>query len=246
MSLVGSGVVESACGAVVADRLKRGGMRWTVAGANAMLALRCWVFDRRLQDFQRRAGILPRRAHGNTDRHMWITVESSECNGFLNRNPAPATPDGSAPAARRTATEQPPRLQRPASYAIPIATNWLHRVSLRGIRPVLRFFASFSSRQQLEHLSEYRTIVRHGLVGPPQLGGEREQAPWAMHPTWKTYWIARIAIWTKLRAHSQPQTLAALVETMRFVRSPVRRYCFARYIRCGMWRRIHNWIWRMR
>ena len=27
---VGSGVVESACGAVVADRLKRGGMRWTV------------------------------------------------------------------------------------------------------------------------------------------------------------------------------------------------------------------------
>ena len=48
---VGSGVVESACGAVVADRLKRGGMCWTVARTNAMLALRCWILDRRLHDF---------------------------------------------------------------------------------------------------------------------------------------------------------------------------------------------------
>ena len=56
---VGSGVVESACGAVVADRLKRGGMRWTVAGANAMLALRCWILDRRLHDFQPAAARSP-------------------------------------------------------------------------------------------------------------------------------------------------------------------------------------------
>ena len=38
----GSGVVESACGAV-AGRLKRGGMRWSAErGANPMLTLRCW------------------------------------------------------------------------------------------------------------------------------------------------------------------------------------------------------------
>lgn len=46
-----SGVVESAAVAVVADRLKRGGMRWTVAGVNAMLGLA--VLDpRRPDDFQ--------------------------------------------------------------------------------------------------------------------------------------------------------------------------------------------------
>ena len=56
---VGSGVVESACGAVVADRLKRGGMRWTVAGANAMLALRCWTLDGRLDEFQPAAARSP-------------------------------------------------------------------------------------------------------------------------------------------------------------------------------------------
>ncbi len=38
---VGSGVIEAGCKTVVAFRLKRSGMFWTVRGANAILALRC-------------------------------------------------------------------------------------------------------------------------------------------------------------------------------------------------------------
>ena len=38
---VGSGVVESGCKAVIGQRLKLSGMRWTVAGADAIIALRC-------------------------------------------------------------------------------------------------------------------------------------------------------------------------------------------------------------
>ncbi len=37
----GSGVVEAGCKAIVAQRLKLSGMRWTVAGADAIIALRC-------------------------------------------------------------------------------------------------------------------------------------------------------------------------------------------------------------
>jgi hypothetical protein len=38
---IGSGVVESGCKHVVADRLKRTGMRWDEPGAEDLLALRC-------------------------------------------------------------------------------------------------------------------------------------------------------------------------------------------------------------
>ena len=38
---VGSGVIKAGCKTVVASRLKRSGMFWTVRGANAILALRC-------------------------------------------------------------------------------------------------------------------------------------------------------------------------------------------------------------
>ena len=38
---VGSGVVEAGCKAVIGQRLKSSGMRWTVAGADAIAALRC-------------------------------------------------------------------------------------------------------------------------------------------------------------------------------------------------------------
>ena len=37
----GSGVVEAGCKAVIGQRLKLSGMRWTVAGADAIAALRC-------------------------------------------------------------------------------------------------------------------------------------------------------------------------------------------------------------
>jgi hypothetical protein len=37
----GSGVVEAGCKSVIGQRLKLSGMRWTVAGADAIIALRC-------------------------------------------------------------------------------------------------------------------------------------------------------------------------------------------------------------
>ena len=53
-----TGVVEAGCKHVVATRLKRGGMRWTVNGANAILALRCAVLNNRFDDFwERRASV---------------------------------------------------------------------------------------------------------------------------------------------------------------------------------------------
>ena len=45
---VSSGVVEAGCKQIGA-RLKRAGMRWTVAGANAILALRCCILSGRLR-----------------------------------------------------------------------------------------------------------------------------------------------------------------------------------------------------
>ena len=54
---VATGVVEGGCKHIVGTRLKRGGMRWTVAGANAIIALRCAVESNRFDDFwERRAG----------------------------------------------------------------------------------------------------------------------------------------------------------------------------------------------
>lgn len=38
---VGSGAVEAGCRAVVAQRLKLSGMRWSVRGASAIVSLRC-------------------------------------------------------------------------------------------------------------------------------------------------------------------------------------------------------------
>ena len=53
---VGSGVVEAGCKTVVEERCKRSGMRWTVDGANAILALRCSVLSGRYEDnWERRA-----------------------------------------------------------------------------------------------------------------------------------------------------------------------------------------------
>ena len=48
---VGSGVLEAGCKNVVATRFKRPGMHWSVAGVNAMAALRCCVLSKRLDDF---------------------------------------------------------------------------------------------------------------------------------------------------------------------------------------------------
>ncbi len=49
--IVGSGVIEAGCKTVVASRLKRSGMFWTVRGANAILALRCAYLNGRFEDY---------------------------------------------------------------------------------------------------------------------------------------------------------------------------------------------------
>ena len=46
-----TGVLEAGCKLVVATRLKRAGMRWTLRGANAILALRCAKLSNRLEEF---------------------------------------------------------------------------------------------------------------------------------------------------------------------------------------------------
>jgi hypothetical protein len=48
---VGSGVVEAGCKTVVATRLKRSGMFWTVSGANAIIALRCCRLSGRFENY---------------------------------------------------------------------------------------------------------------------------------------------------------------------------------------------------
>ena len=48
---VGSGVIEAGCKTVVASRLKRSGMFWTVRGANAILGLRCCRLNGEFEDY---------------------------------------------------------------------------------------------------------------------------------------------------------------------------------------------------
>ena len=48
---VGSGVIEAGCKTVIASRLKRSGMFWTVRGANAILALRSCHLNGRFEDY---------------------------------------------------------------------------------------------------------------------------------------------------------------------------------------------------
>ena len=53
---VSTGVLEGGCKSVIAAGLKNGGMHWTVAGANAVIALRCAIRSNRFDDFwERRA-----------------------------------------------------------------------------------------------------------------------------------------------------------------------------------------------
>ena len=48
---VESGVVESICKLIVGNRLKKAGCRWSKAGANALLAIRCCLENMRWPDF---------------------------------------------------------------------------------------------------------------------------------------------------------------------------------------------------
>jgi hypothetical protein len=48
---IGSGVVEAGCKTVIGRRLGQSGMRWTVRGANAIIALRCCQLSRRWEQY---------------------------------------------------------------------------------------------------------------------------------------------------------------------------------------------------
>ena len=47
----GSGVIEGGRGTVVVDRLKKSGSRWSVDGANGIMAIRCRWMNNRIVDF---------------------------------------------------------------------------------------------------------------------------------------------------------------------------------------------------
>ena len=58
---VSTGVLEAGCRTAIGTRLKRSGMHWTLAGADAIIALRCAILSGRFEDFwERRAA--PQRA----------------------------------------------------------------------------------------------------------------------------------------------------------------------------------------
>jgi len=47
----GSGVIEGGYRAIVADRLKKCGSRWSVDGANGVMAIRCLAMNGQTTDF---------------------------------------------------------------------------------------------------------------------------------------------------------------------------------------------------
>ena len=49
--LVGSGVVVAGCKTVIAKRMKQSAVKWTVRGANSIIALRCCHLSARMEDF---------------------------------------------------------------------------------------------------------------------------------------------------------------------------------------------------
>jgi hypothetical protein len=54
-----TGVVEAGCKVAIGTRCKRAGMHWTVAGADAIIALRCCKLSGRFEDFWERRAAAP-------------------------------------------------------------------------------------------------------------------------------------------------------------------------------------------
>jgi hypothetical protein len=62
---VSTGVVEAGCKTSIGARCKRAGMHWTVAGVDAIIALRCCRLSGRFKDFwERRSTAAADRARG--------------------------------------------------------------------------------------------------------------------------------------------------------------------------------------
>ena len=53
---IASGVIEGACRHVIKDRMENGGMRWTLAGAKAMLNVRSVLASTELEKFNSTGG----------------------------------------------------------------------------------------------------------------------------------------------------------------------------------------------
>lgn len=49
---IGSGAIESSCKQIVTSRCKQAGMRWSKAGVDAILALRCFVLNNRYEELR--------------------------------------------------------------------------------------------------------------------------------------------------------------------------------------------------
>jgi hypothetical protein len=81
--LAGSGVVEAACKTVIGLRLKQSGMRWSVAGASAIIALRCCQLSGRWEEFweSRAAGRLPIGLPPTNSTHTRFTASSQVPSG---------------------------------------------------------------------------------------------------------------------------------------------------------------------
>jgi hypothetical protein len=79
-----TGVVEAGCKVAIGTRCKRAGMHWTVAGADAIVALRCCKLSGRFEDFwarraEHRAGPgLAACRDGNTDAQRAPTARASQ------------------------------------------------------------------------------------------------------------------------------------------------------------------------
>ena len=58
-----TGVVEAGCKTAIGTRLKRTGMHWTVAGADAIIALRCCKLSGRFEHFWERRADRSRPGH---------------------------------------------------------------------------------------------------------------------------------------------------------------------------------------
>jgi len=48
---VGSGVVEAGCKSIISARMKKSGAKWSVRGANDIIALRCTLASSRFEDY---------------------------------------------------------------------------------------------------------------------------------------------------------------------------------------------------
>lgn len=59
---VSTGVVEAGCKHAIGARVKRSGMHWTLAGADAIIALRCGILSGRFEDFWERRAAQQRAA----------------------------------------------------------------------------------------------------------------------------------------------------------------------------------------